>query len=139
MPQICVQSLELHAGCLVIVTVWHSMNHNHESCICQLWMVTSRFFAHALCQICHQSLVASPPLLPGLSNVTCTFLQKHLHPCFLPLVERTTVRLPHPFGKLLEGEFRLLQADWGFAFSPAHVRQIIALIICIELVQSNLW
>jgi len=31
------------------------------------------------------------------------------------------VGLPHAFGKLLQGEFHLLQADWGFAFGPAEV------------------
>ena len=63
-------------------------------------------------------------------------------PCplyFLPLVECTKVGLPHPFGKLLRGGFRLLQADWGFALSPAQVRRIIALIICIEFVIRNFW
>ena len=50
------------------------------------------------------------------------FLEKPSHPYFLPLVECTKVGMPHPFGKLLKGEFRLLQADWGFAFSPAQVR-----------------
>jgi len=198
MPHICVRSLELHAGYLVIVAVRHSTNHNHESCIWQLWEVTSSFFACALCQIRRWSLVASPPLLPHLPNLTCTFFQKHLHPLlpnpfgiieifqrqpllkslqkicncclpvqgsisqlfqtvlswdngpmllpekpshpyFLPLVDYTNVRLPHHFGKLLQGEFRLLQANWGFAFSRTHVRRIIALIICIEFVIRNLW
>jgi len=53
------------------------------------------------------------------------------HPYFLPLVQCTKVGLPHPFGKLLQAEIRLLQADWGLAFSPTQVRRIIALIICI--------
>jgi hypothetical protein len=66
-------------------------------------------------------------------------LEKPSHPYFLPLVEGTKVGLPHLFGKLLQGEFRLLQADWGFAFSPAQVRRIIALGICIEFVIRNLW
>jgi len=42
-PHIWARSLELHPGCLVIVAVWHSMNHNHESCTWQLWEVNSRF------------------------------------------------------------------------------------------------
>jgi hypothetical protein len=40
---------------------------------------------------------------------------------------------------LLQGEFHLLQADRVFAFSPAQVLRIIALIICIEFVIRNLW
>jgi len=48
-------------------------------------------------------------------------LPKRSHPYFLPLVECTKVGLPHPFAKLLQGEFRLLKADWGFAFGPAQV------------------
>jgi len=66
-------------------------------------------------------------------------LEKPSHPYFLPLVECPKVGLPHPFGKLLQGEFRLLQADWGFAFSPAQVGRIIALILCITFVIRNLW
>jgi len=58
------------------------------------------------------------------------FLKEPSNPYFLPLVERTKVRVPHPVGKLLQRVFRLLQAHWGFAFSPALVRRIIALIIC---------
>ena len=49
-------------------------------------------------------------------------LETPSHPYFLPLVECTKVGLPHSFGKLLQGEFRLLQADWGFAFNPTQVR-----------------
>jgi hypothetical protein len=43
-PHICVRFLELIAGCLVIVAFWHSMNHNHESCILQLCDITSAIF-----------------------------------------------------------------------------------------------
>jgi len=43
-PHISVWSLKLHAGYLVIVAVWHSTNHNHESCIWQIWEVTSRIW-----------------------------------------------------------------------------------------------
>jgi hypothetical protein len=78
-PHNCVKSLEFHAGCLVIIAVRHLKNQNYESCIWQLWEVTSRFFAHVLSQICHQSHVAWPSLLPPLSNLPCTFLQKHLN------------------------------------------------------------
>ena len=154
---------------------------HHESCISQLWKVTSRIFPRALGHICRWSLVVSPSLLPHLLNLTCTFRQNYLHllspnpfsiielfqrqpgleslqtvcirrlpvqgsisqlvqtvlsrdngpmlfleepshQYFLPLVEHTKVGLPHPFCKLLQGEFRLFQADWGFAFSPTQVR-----------------
>jgi hypothetical protein len=56
------------------------------------------------------------------NNRPMLLLKKPSHSCFLPLVECTKVGLQHPFGKLLHGEFRLLQADWGFAFRPAQVR-----------------
>jgi len=198
MPHICVQSLELHAGWLVIVAVRHSTNYNQEYCIWQLWDVTSRWFTRALSQIRSGSLVPLPSVLSRLLNLTCTFRQKHLHPLspnpfgiieilqrqpgvkslqkiwnhhlpaqgpisqlfqtvlsknnrpmvlletpshpyFLPPVAGTKVWLPHPFGKLLQAEFRLLQANWGIAFSPAHIRRIIALNSCIEFVIRNLW
>jgi len=79
-PHICVRCLELHAGCLVIVAIQHSTNHNHESCIRQLWEDTVRFFASALTQIRRGWLVALPSLLSCLLNLTSTFLQKHLNP-----------------------------------------------------------
>ena len=60
--------------------------------------------------------------------------KKISHTLFLPLVEGTKVGLPHPIGKLLEGECLWLQADWGLAVGPAQVRRIMALIICIEFV-----
>ena len=44
-------------------------------------------------------------------NGLILLLQKRCHPHFLPLVERTKVGLPRFFDKLLQGEFRLLQAD----------------------------
>ena len=44
-------------------------------------------------------------------NGPMLLLQKPSHPYFLPLVERTVVGLPQSFGKLLQGEFWLLQAD----------------------------
>jgi len=55
-------------------------------------------------------------------NGPMLFLEEPSHPYFLPLVDYTSVRLPHLFGQLLQGEFRLLQAVWGFAFGPAQVR-----------------
>jgi hypothetical protein len=54
-------------------------------------------------------------------NGLMLLLYKPRHPYFLPLVEGTKVGLPHPFGKLLQGGFHLLQGDWGFAFHPAQV------------------
>jgi len=85
MPHICVRSLELRAGCRVIVTIRHSTNHIHESCIWQLWDVTSRVFDRVLSQIRLRSAVTSRSLLPRLPNLTCTFLQKHLHLLLLNL------------------------------------------------------
>jgi len=60
--------------------------------------------------------------------------QEPSHSYLLPLVERTAVGLPNPFGKLLQGEFGLLQADWRVAVGTAQVRRIVALTICIILV-----
>jgi len=57
-----------------------------------------------------------------LDNGLMLLLHIPSHPFFLPLVERTVVGLSHPFGKLLEGEFSLLQADWGFAHCTAQLR-----------------
>ena len=66
------------------------------------------------------------------------FLKQRSHPYFLPLVECATIGLPHPFGKLLQGELCLLQADWGFTVCTTQVQRIIALIICIIFVIGNL-
>jgi len=71
-------------------------------------------------------------------NGPMLLLEKPRHPYCLPLVERTIVGLPHPFGKLLQGELRLLQANWGFAFSTAQVRRIVALLSCIIFVVGQL-
>jgi len=49
-------------------------------------------------------------------NGPMLLLETPSHPYFLPLVECSKVGLPHPCGKLLQGELRCLQADWGFAF-----------------------
>jgi hypothetical protein len=91
-------------------------------------------------KICHRRL----PVQWSIANLFQSVLPPHSgpklileepsHPYFLPLVEQTIVRLPHPFGKLLQGEFGLLQADWRFTFCTAQVRQIIALIICILII-----
>jgi hypothetical protein len=66
-------------------------------------------------------------------------LKKPSHPDILPLVDPTKVGLPHPCCKLLQSEFLLLQANWGFPFSPAQVGQIVTLIFFIVLVVENLW
>jgi len=67
------------------------------------------------------------------------FPKEPSHPYFLPLVERTIVGLPHPFGKLFQGvEFSLLRADWGFTLCTTQVRRIVALIICITFFIGNL-
>jgi len=76
-PHICIRSLELIAGNLVIVAVQHSTNYNHDSCIWQLWDVTIHFCTSALSQIRRRLLVTSPSLLPRLPNHASTFLQKH--------------------------------------------------------------
>jgi len=180
-PHICLRGLELFGGSNHILPIRQPVNHNRERCIWQLCEVTSPLCACALSLIRRQSLVPSPYLFLCLSNFTCTFHQKHLHPLpvnlfsiieinqrqpvlechqklcdrclpvqgsilnlfqsvlppdnrlmlllkksrhpyFLPLVECTAVGLPHPVGKLLQGELRLLQANWGFAFSTAQVQ-----------------
>jgi len=56
----------------------------------------------------------------------------------LQLVECTVVGLPHPFGKLLQWEFGLLQADWGFASCTAQVRRIDAHISCVIFILGHL-
>jgi len=71
-------------------------------------------------------------------NGPMPLLEKFRHPYFLPLVECTVVGLPHPSGKLLEGELCLLQADWEFAFCDAQVRRIVAPISCIIFVVRHL-
>ena len=65
-------------------------------------------------------------------------LQKPSHLYCLSLVVGTIVGLPQAFGKLLQGEFHLLQPDWGFAFGTTQVRQIVALIICITFIIENI-
>jgi hypothetical protein len=44
--------------------------------------------------------------------------KKPSHPFFVPVVEHTKVGLPHPFGKLLQGEFSLVQAEWAVPSAP---------------------
>jgi hypothetical protein len=55
-----------------------------------------------------------------LGNRPMLLLEKLSHPYFLPLVECTKIGLPHPFGKLLQGEFRLHRADWGLPSAPSQ-------------------
>ena len=95
-------------------------------------------------KICNQHLPAQGSIANLFQSVLppdygkMLFLKEPSHPYFLPLVERTIVGLPHPFGKLLQGEFGLLQADWQFAFCTAQVRRIIAPIISIIIVVEHL-
>jgi len=51
------------------------------------------------------------------------------HPYVFPLVEWSIVSMNHPLGKLPQGEYWLLWADWACFYSTAQVLQIIALII----------
>lgn len=67
------------------------------------------------------------------------FLEKPIYPYFLPLVERTAVGLPDRFGKLLQPDFGLLQADWEFAPCTAQVALSVAIIICWIIDVGNLW
>jgi hypothetical protein len=53
-PHIWVQSIAWHDGCQLIFAIWHLTNHNHESCISQLWEVASHLFAGMLSQIRHR-------------------------------------------------------------------------------------
>jgi len=62
--------------------------------------------------------------------------QKPSNPYFFPHVEGTKVGLSHHCAKLLQGEFRLVQADWGFFFGPAHDWWIVNLTICIIFVMG---
>jgi len=76
-------------------------------------------------------------VLPPNIRPMLLFKKPH-HPYCLPLVECTKVGLHHSFGILLQGELRLLQANWGFAFCTAQVRRIVTLIICITFVIGHL-
>jgi hypothetical protein len=65
------------------------------------------------------------------------FLEKPIHPDFLPLVEHSIVGLPYPLGKLLQGGFGWLQATREFTLCTAQVQLIVNLITCIILVLGN--
>jgi len=75
----------------------------------------------------------------SLDHVPMLLLQFPSHPYFLPLVEGPKLGLLLLFGKLLQGEFHLFQPDWGWSFSPTHVRQIVALIMHIVYVIEDVW
>jgi hypothetical protein len=66
-------------------------------------------------------------------------LQQPSHPCFLSLFESTEIRLSHPSGKLHQGEFRLLQADYEYTSSTAQVQRIVTLFICMKLITRYVW
>jgi hypothetical protein len=50
------------------------------------------------------------------------FLEQPSNPSFLSLVECAIIGLPHPFGKLIQGGFSFLQADWELSLRTAQVR-----------------
>ena len=54
-------------------------------------------------------------------NGPMLLLGKLCHLYFRPLVECTVLGLPQPVGELLQSEFGLLQANWGFAFWTSQV------------------
>jgi len=65
------------------------------------------------------------------------FLEEPIYQSFLPLVEHAMVGLPHPFGQLLQDEFSVLQADWGFTLCTTKVQRIVTLIIGIIFVVED--
>jgi hypothetical protein len=71
-------------------------------------------------------------------NGPMLLFKRRSHPYCLPLVESSKVEQPYPFGKLLQGEFHLLQADCSFAFGPIQVQRIVALIIRMVFAIGNL-
>ena len=81
----------------------------------------------SLQKICnrHLPVQGSIPLLFQIvlsrDNAPMLLLEKPSHPYFLPLVACTKVGLRNPLAKWLRGEFRLLRAECGLAFSPAQV------------------
>lgn len=60
------------------------------------------------------------------------------HPYILPPVECTAVGLPHPVGKLPQGELHFLHAKCGFAYRSAQVQPMVAVIGCIMFVIGHL-
>ena len=78
------------------------------------------------------------PMVLPLDTGPMLSLKKPSNPYFLPPVEHTIVGLPHPFGKLLQGEFGLLQADSRLTLCTAQARRIVALFICTIMVVGNL-
>jgi hypothetical protein len=60
------------------------------------------------------------------------------HPPFLPLFDSILVVRLKSSGKLLQGDFRLLQADWGSTFGPAQVHQSVTFIMHIISIIGNL-
>lgn len=94
-------------------------------CNCNLWVQGS------ICKLC-------PTILPT-HNTLILISSEPTFPHFLSLVECTNVGLPHLVGKLLQGEFSVLQTAWGFAFTATHVRHIIAHIIRILYIVDNVY
>jgi hypothetical protein len=75
----------------------------------------------------------------SLDNNPRLLFQNPSHLYFISLVEDTKVELPHSFGKLLQGEFRLFQTGWGYAFCTAQVQHIAALKIWVVFNVNNVW
>lgn len=77
-PNICVCSFKLYAGCIGIVTVTYAKNHNHYRFIDQLREVSSCLYTCKLSQICHQLILASISLVSYYPNRACTVVQNYL-------------------------------------------------------------
>jgi hypothetical protein len=75
----------------------------------------------------------------SLDNNPRLLFQNPSHLYFISLVEDTKVELPHSFGKLRQGEFRLFQTDWDYAFCTAQVQHIAALTIWVVFNVDNVW
>jgi hypothetical protein len=54
--------------------------------------------------------------------------EKPCHTYCVSLVQRNIVGLPPPFGKFLQRELHLRQANLGFPFSTTQVQRIIDLL-----------
>jgi len=110
---------------IMIINKWQpGLKYRHKICNCRLPM-----------QVSISNLFQS--VLP-MDNGPILLFEKPHHPYFLPLVECTKVGLRDPFGKLLQGELCLLQANWGFAFRTSQVRRNVALISCIIFLVQHL-
>jgi len=55
----------------------------------------------------------------SLHYTSILFIWNRYYPYFLSIIEGTSVEPTHAVGKLLQGEFSLVQADWSFIFSTS--------------------